>query len=76
MVGSAPKVNNTYILSVSQPIAKIAVDIQGNKRSIATDIMFNEEAIKLGHRRMDHSNELDLKRLMNMSKGIMLTQKP
>ena len=76
LVESAPKVNNTYILSVSQSTARIARDIQGNMKALATSLMFNEEAVELWHRRMGHLNEADLKRLVNMSKGIMLTQKP
>ena len=75
-IGSAPKVNNTYILSVLEPSAKIAILIQQNMRALATSLMFNEEAVELWHRRMGHLNEADLKRLVNMSKGIMLTQKP
>ena len=37
--------------------------------------MFNEDAVELWHRRMRHLNEIDLKRLVNMSKNITLTQK-
>ena len=48
-VGSAPKVTNTYILSVLQPTAKVAVLIQQNMRALATAHMFNEEAIELWH---------------------------
>lgn len=75
-IGSAPKVNNTYILSVLQPTAKVAVLIQQNMRALATTHMFNEEAIELWHQRMRHLNEADLKQLMHMSNGMMLTQKP
>ena len=76
VIGNAPKVNNTYILSVTQPTAKVAILIQQNMRALATSLMFNEEAVELWHRRMGHLNEADLKRLVSMSKGIMLTQKP
>ena len=76
LVGSAPKVNKTYILSLTHPSALIAIIIQQNVRAMATSLMFNEEAVELWHRRMGHLNETDLKRLVNMSTGIMLTQKP
>ena len=76
VVGNAPKVNNSYFLSISVPTAKICMQIQENSRALATSLMFNEEAVELWHRRMGHLNEADLKRLVNMSKGIMLSQKP
>ena len=76
VIGSAPKVHNTYILSVTHSTAKVASLIDQNMRALATSLMFNEEAVELWHRRMGHLNEADLKRLVNMSKGIMLTQKP
>ena len=75
-VRSAPKVNNTYILSVLQPTAKVVVLIQRNMRALATTHIFNEEAIELWHRCMGHLNKADLKQLMHMSNGMMLTQKP
>lgn len=52
------------------------VGIQQNMRALTTSLMFNEEAVELWHRRMGHLNEADPKRLVNMSKGITLTQKP
>ena len=75
-IGSAPKMNNTYILSATQSTAKVAMYIQQNMRALSTSLMFNEDAVELWHRRMGHLNEADLKRLVSMSKGIMLTQKP
>ena len=72
LIGSAPKTLNTYILSVSQSTAKVAILIQQNMRALSTSLMFNEEAVELWHRRMGHLNEADLKRLVNMSKGILL----
>lgn len=41
-----------------------------------TSLILNEEAVELWHRRMGHLNEADLKRLVNMSKGIVLSQQP
>ncbi len=37
--------------------------------------MFNENAVKLWYRRMRYLNKADLKRLVNMSKEIVFTQK-
>ena len=76
IIGSAPKVNNIYTLNVSQPTSKITMLIQENLRALATNVMYNEEAVELWHRRMGHLNEADLKRLVTMSNGIVLTQKP
>ena len=70
LVGSAPKVNNTYVLGVTQSTASVAMLIQALTTSL------NEEAVELWHRRMGHLNEADLKRLVNISKGITLSQKP
>lgn len=47
LIGSAPKVNNNYVLSVSQSTTKIAVLIQENIRALATSLLFNEEAVEL-----------------------------
>ena len=76
IIGSAPKINNIYILMVSQPTAKITMLIQENRRALATNVMYNDEAVELWHRRMGHLNEADLKRLVTMSNGIVLNQKP
>ena len=76
IIGSAPKVSNIYTLNVSQPTAKITMFIQENMRAFATNVMYNQEAVELWHRRMGHLNEADLKRLVDMSDGIVLTQKP
>ena len=50
----------------------ISVEIQQNMRVLATSLMFNEEAVELWHRPMGYLNEADFKRLVSMSKGIML----
>ncbi len=47
LIGSAPKVNNTYILSILQATAKVAVLIQQNMRALATSLIFNKEAVDL-----------------------------
>ena len=47
VIGSAPKVNNSYLLSVTQLTAKVTILIQQNMRALATSLMFNEEAVKL-----------------------------
>ena len=76
LVESALKTRNIYILNVFQSTIKIVVLIQKNTRALFTALMFNEDAVELWHRRIRHLNEVDLKRLVNMSKGITLTQKP
>ena len=76
LVESALKTRNIYILNMSQSTAKIAALIQENTRALFTALIFNEDAVELWHRRIKHLNEIDLKRLVNMSKGITLTQKP
>ena len=73
VIGSAPKVNNTYLLSASQPTAKITILIQQNIRALSTSLIFNKEAVELWHRRIGHLNKANLKRLVNISKGIILT---
>ena len=73
LVESASKTRNIYILNVSQSTTKIAVLIQENTRALFIALMFNEDAVELWHRRMRYLNEVDLKRLVNMSKGIILT---
>ena len=73
VIGSAPKVNNIYLLSASQLTTKITILIQQNMRALLISLMFNKEAVELWYRRINHLNEADLKRLVNMSKGIMLT---
>ena len=76
LVESASKTRNIYILNVSQSTVKIAALIQENTRALFIVLMFNEDAVELWHRRIKHLNEVDLKRLVNMNKGITLTQKP
>ncbi len=76
LVGIAPKVNNSYILNISQLRARLATLISQNMKALSTSLVFNEEAVELWHRRMGHLNEADLKKLVNISKGIVLTHKP
>ena len=76
MIGSVPKVNNIYTLIVSQATAKIIMLIQENIRALATNVIYNNEAVELWHRRIGHLNKADLKRLVSISNGIVLTQKP
>ena len=76
LVESVSKTRNIYILNVSQSTAKIVALIQKNTRALFIALMFNEDAVDLWHRRIKHLNEIDFKRLVNMSKGIILTQKP
>ena len=73
LVESASKTRNIYILNVSQSTIKIVVLIQKNTRALFIALMFNEDAVELWHRRIRHLNEIDLKRLVNMSKDITLT---
>ena len=44
-------------------------------KALATNLIFNEEVVELWHRHMGHLNEADLKRLVNINKNIILTQK-
>ena len=76
IIGSAPKVNNIYILSIAQSSTKVTMLIQENLRALASTLSFNPEAVELWHRRMGHLNEADLKRLVSISDGISLTQQP
>ena len=76
LVKSASKTRNIYILNVSQSTTKIVALIQKNTRALFIVLMFNEDAVELWHRRIRHLNEIDLKRLVNISKNITLTQKP
>ena len=71
-IGYAPKVNNTYILNISQLSTQIARLIKKNFRALVIDLSFNEEAVKLWHRRIGYLNETDLKRLITISSGISL----
>ena len=47
LIKSAFKVNNIYILGVTQLTANIATLIQQNIRVLTTSLMFNEEVVKL-----------------------------
>ena len=43
----APKINDIYILNISQLSTQIARLIEENFRALAIDLSFNEEAVKL-----------------------------
>ena len=77
-IGYASKVNNCYILSLSHSTSRIARLIQKNIRILLsfTSFAFNEEVVELWHRRMGHLNEADLKKLVSISKGMVLSHKP
>ena len=76
IIGTAPKVNNVYILSITQSSTKVAMLIQESMRAMSSTLAFNSEAVELWHRRMGHLNEADLKRLVSISDGMSLTQQP
>lgn len=76
LIGSAPKHGNSYMLNMTQPSTKVAVQIQQNKRALVASLSYNDEAVELWHRRMGHLNEEDLKRLAGMSNGMTLSTKP
>ncbi len=42
-------------------------------RALIISLIFNKDTVELWHRRMRYLNKADLKRLVNMSKGIVLT---
>jgi len=43
---------------------------------LVTSLAYNNEAVELWHRRIGNLNEANLKRLIDMSKGISLLIKP
>jgi len=45
-------------------------------KALVTSLVYNDEAVELWHRRIGYLNEVDLKRLMSISKGISLSIKP
>jgi len=45
-------------------------------KALVISLVYNNEAIKLWHRRIEHLNKANLKRLVGMSKGISLSIKP
>ena len=47
VIGSAPKVHNTYILSVTYSTAKVASLIDQKIRALVTSLMFNKKAVEL-----------------------------
>ena len=73
LIRSTPKVNNIYILSVSQPAASTTVLIQKNIRTLATSLIFNNEVVELQYRRIGYLNEANLKKLVTISKEITLS---
>ena len=47
IIGSTPKVNNTYILSIFQSSTKIAILIQENIRVLITSVIYNAKVVEL-----------------------------
>jgi len=68
LIGCAPKHGNVYVLGVTYSSAIVASTAAMRMRP-----NYNDDAVDLWYRRLGHLNKANLKKLVYISEGILLT---